>query len=229
MRSLILIGALLLALPAAALAAKAPDKPAVQKTAAQITSAKTTSAKTAPAKTTAAKTAPAKAVTSKPAPSKAETPKPPTSKPAASAPQGPFDARDPASLIALLGSMDATATVAERTDTDVKLAVKTPNFSFGAQFVDCAASGKGCQGLAFSTASQEQHATLAQINAFNQTSVTCRAFQDKASKPHVVYATILSPTDTREEMRTHLGVWQGCLASFGAFLQDPNGYLAAAP
>ena len=45
----------------------------------------------------------------------------------------------------------------------------------------------------------------------------------------MAYSAVLSGADTREEMRTHLGVWQGCLASFGAFLQDPNGYLAAAP
>ncbi|HEY3697565.1 YbjN domain-containing protein [Phenylobacterium sp.] len=145
------------------------------------------------------------------------------------APQGPFDARDPASLIALLASMDAHASVAERAQTDVKLNVTTPGFSFGAQYVGCAANGKGCQALAFSTSSDRQRATLAQINAFNQTSITCRLFMDKGGQPHVVYSTVLSNTDTREEMRTHLGVWQGCLASFGAFLGDPNGYLASAP
>ena len=54
-------------------------------------------------------------------------------------------------------------------------------------------------------------------------------FQDQAAKPHVMYSTILTPHDTQEEMRTHLGVWQGCLATFGAFLSDPAGFLAAAP
>lgn len=152
-----------------------------------------------------------------------------TKSPAKPGSEGPFDARDPASLIALLGSMDAKATVASRADGAVKLQVVTPNFSFGAQYVDCATSGTGCRGLAFTTSSAEQHATLVQLNGFNQTSITCRVFQDKAGQPHVVYSTILSPTDTREEMRNHLGVWQGCLASFGAFLNDPNGYLAAAP
>jgi hypothetical protein len=143
--------------------------------------------------------------------------------------EGPFDARDPESLIALLGSLDAKATVAQRSDSTVKLQVETPNYSFGAEFVDCSASGKGCKGLAFTASSPDQRATLAQLNSFNQTSITCRLFQDRAGKVHVLYSTLLSPTDTREEMRTHLGAWQGCLASFGAFLQDPSGYLATAP
>ena len=157
----------------------------------------------------------------------ATKPKPPAAK--AAPPGSAFDARDPASLITLLASMDAKAEVAQRTATDVKLAITTPSFSFGAQFVDCAASGKGCQGLAFSTASEKQHANLAQLNAFNQTSITCRVFQDQAGKPHVVYSTILTSRVSREDMRIHLGVWQGCLASFGAFLAGPNDYLAAAP
>jgi hypothetical protein len=158
--------------------------------------------------------------------------KPPAAKPTAgkpAVPQGAFDARDPASLIALLTSMDAQAAVTTRSQTDVKLAVTTPGFSFGAQYVGCAANGKGCQALAFSTSSDKQRATLAQINAFNQTSISCRLFMDKGGQPHVVYSTILSATDSREQMRLHLGVWQGCLASFGAFLQDPTGYLASAP
>jgi hypothetical protein len=159
----------------------------------------------------------------------AESARPATKGPAKSGVEGPFDARDPASLIALLGSMNAKATVASRADGAVKLEVATPSFSFGAQFVDCSTAGTACRGLAFTTSSDEQHATLVQLNAFNQTSITCRVFQDKAGKPHVVYSTLLSPSDTREEMRTHLGVWQGCLASFGAFLSDPNGYLASAP
>jgi hypothetical protein len=166
---------------------------------------------------------PAAARSAKPAPAAAGK----SAKPAA--PTGPFDARDPASLIALVASMDAKASVSERSETDVKLTVTTPYYSFGAQYVDCAPSGRGCQGVAFSTSSDKQRVTLAQINSFNQTSISCRAFMDKAGAPHIVYATLVFPSDTRDDMRLHLGAWQGCLASFGAFLQDPNGYLAAAP
>lgn len=165
-----------------------------------------------------------------PPPAKAPAPKTAPAKPAPARPASTaFDARDPASLIALLASLGAKAQVAEHTDSDVKLAVTTPTYSFGVQFVDCGRNGKGCQGLAFTTGSDTGHANLAQLNGFNQTSITCRVFQDQAAKPHVVYSALLSGADTREEMRTHLGVWQGCLASFGAFLSDPNGYLAAAP
>jgi len=125
--------------------------------------------------------------------------------------------------------MGAKAEVVNSSDGDVKLAVTTPSFSFGAQFVDCGKTGQTCQGLAFSTSSEKQHANLAQLNAFNQTSITCRVFQDQSARPHVVYSTILTAQDTREEMRIHLGVWQGCLVTFGAFLSDPAGYLASAP
>ncbi len=140
-----------------------------------------------------------------------------------------YDARDPASLVALLATMGAKAEVVQRADADVKLAVTTPAYSFGVQFVDCDISGRGCLGLAFTTSSDMRHANLAQLNGFNQTSISCRVFQDQRAKPHVVYAALLSPRDTREEMRRHIGVWQGCLVSFGAFLADPNGFLAAAP
>jgi len=161
---------------------------------------------------------------------KAAAPKAAAPKPAAPRPAGAgFDARDPANLVALLSSMGATAQVADSHDGDVKLSVKTPSFSFGAEYVDCGASGKACQALAFSATSEKSRANLAQLNAFNQTSITCRVFQDQTAKPHVVYSTILTATDTREELRTHLGVWQGCLVSFGAFLADPIAYLASAP
>ena len=214
MRKLLLTALVLLLLPATQAEARRRVRHVRAKATTEVVAARDT------AKTPAAEKA---------ATSAKSTTKSPVKSPAKSGPEGPFDARDPASLVALLGSMDAKATVASRADGVVKLQVATPSFSFGAQYVDCSAAGTGCRGLAFSTSSAEQHATLVQLNAFNQTSITCRVFQDKAGKPHVVYSTLLSPSDTREEMRNHLGVWQGCLASFGAFLSDPNGYLAAAP
>ena len=70
--------------------------------------------------------------------------------------------------------------------------------------------------------------TLAQINAFNQTSVLCRLYQDKSGKAHVEYSTLLLPKDGRTEMLLHLNAWRGCLADFEAFLKDPTGYLAGA-
>lgn len=140
-----------------------------------------------------------------------------------------FDARDPAGLSAVLASMDATATVAQKTEGSVYLNVTTPAYGFGVQFAGCDAKGKACQGLAFSTASESRTATLAQINGFNQTSINCRVFQDKGGKAHVSYSTLLSASDTRDEMKMHIGAWQGCVGSFGAFLADPPGFLAEAP
>lgn len=163
-----------------------------------------------------------------PAPAAPAKPQP---KPAAAAKPAPpaFDARDPASLIALLGTMQAKAEVARKSEDSVYLNVVTPAFGFGAQYVGCNPQGKGCQGLAFSTAADKKTATLVQLNNFNQTSITCRVFQDKGGKSHVSYSTLLSSRDSRDEMRMHVGAWQGCLTSFGQFLNDPNGYLAAAP
>ena len=152
-------------------------------------------------------------------------PKPAAAKPAA----GRFDARDPVGLIALLAEMDAKAEIARTAEHQVFLTVATPAFGFGVQFVDCDANGKACKAVAFSTASEKRNAALAQLNSFNQTSLTCRVYHDKAGKAHVMYAAVLSPSDTREELKMHVGVWQGCLGSFGRFLNDPPGYLAAAP
>lgn len=220
MRRFLLIALVALAAPlASAEAANAPAKTA-------------DAGKAAPGKSGAdkpkAKSESAQSATTKSSVTKTAAPKTAAAKPAAGA-DGPFDARSPESLVSLLGSMDAKATVTSRTESEVKLRVETPSFGFGAEFVGCSAAGKACRGLAFTASSQDQRATLAQLNSYNQTSVTCRVFQDNAGKPHVLYSTLLSASDTREEMRNHLGAWQGCLTSFGGFLQDPSGYLASAP
>lgn len=140
-----------------------------------------------------------------------------------------FDARDPASLVQILEAMDAKAEVTRKADEEVHLSVSTSGVAFGAQFAGCDANGKACKALAFTAASDKRTATLAQVNNFNQTSLLCRAYQDKAGKLNVVYATLLGATDTRDDMRMHIGAWQTCLGTFGQFLQDPTGYLAAAP
>lgn len=154
---------------------------------------------------------------------------PAQTKPAASPAQAKFDSRDPASLIAYLATTDAKAEVARKTDDEVHLSVSTAGLAFGAQFAGCEANGKACKALAFNAAAEKKSATLSQVNNFNQTSMLCRAFQDKSGKLNVVYATLLAASDTREDMRMHIGAWQTCLGAFGQFLQDPTGYLAAAP
>lgn len=151
---------------------------------------------------------------------------PPPKKPTAAA--APFDSRDPASLVALLANLDAKAQIAGKTEDTVDLKVTTPAYGFAVQYAGCSAQGRACKAVLF-TAQSERAPTLVQINAFNQTSLTCRSFQDRAGKPHLVYSALVSAQDNRDEMRAHLGAWQGCLGEFGAFVADPARYLAEAP
>ena len=162
----------------------------------------------------------------------AQAPKPaakaaPSVRPVAS--PGAFDARDPMSLIALLATLDAQATISGKSEDAVSLKVTTPAYAFGAQYAGCDPQGRKCKAVAFSTVSAARTATLTQLNGFNQSSITCRVWLDRQGKPHVMYSALVQPQDSREAMREHLGAWQGCLASFGDFLADPNAYLASAP
>jgi hypothetical protein len=165
---------------------------------------------------------------------KAAAPKPtPAAKPpaAASRSQAPFDARDPAGLIAVLTAMGAKAAVVEADPADdaVRLKVTSPAGAFAVQFAGCA-HRRACQALQFDAGSEGRTATLADINAFNQGSLACRLYQDKATgRPHVLYSALLFATHTREDLHTQMGAWLGCVASFGDFLKDPPGYLASAP
>jgi hypothetical protein len=132
-------------------------------------------------------------------------------------PAGPFDVRDPAALITLLKTMDAKAQIAKTEATVVFLNVTTPGGDFGAQYVDCDARGKACRALIFSTAFSTKGVSLGQINSFNKDQVACRAFLADDGKPNVAYATLVNLRMTAEEVKQHVGVWQGCLASFGSF------------
>ncbi|MFZ3007817.1 MAG: hypothetical protein WA047_16745 [Phenylobacterium sp.] len=132
-------------------------------------------------------------------------------------PAGPFDVRDPAALITLLKTMDAKAQIARTEATVVFLNVTTPGGDFGAQYVDCDARGKACRALIFSTAFSAKGVSLGQINSFNKDQVACRAFLADDGKPNVAYATLVNLRMTAEEVKQHIGVWQGCLGSFGSF------------
>lgn len=145
------------------------------------------------------------------------------------APTGPFDAQNPQSLIALLGGLGATATISERAEDSVFLKITSPAGDFTGQFAGCDAQGRKCKAMAFDAASSQRTATIAEVNAFNQTSLMCRVWQAKDGKPHVMYSTLVSAGDTRAEIETHLAAWRGCLGDFGAFLKDPPGYLSTAP
>jgi hypothetical protein len=163
----------------------------------------------------------------KPAPAKPAPANPGPAPAAAAAPT--YNAQDPASLVAVLTAAEAEAEVVQRQDDGVLLKVTSPAGGFLAQFAGCNAQGKACKALQFDAAAERSAPTLAQVNGFNQSSMTCRIVQDRAQRPHVLYSTLLFPGDTRQEMLTQLAAWQACLGDFGAFLKDPPGYLASAP
>jgi hypothetical protein len=162
----------------------------------------------------------------------AASPKPaqkPAAKPAAAAPAraGALDTRDPASLIAVLSGLSAQAQVARREGDAVFVTVTSPTETFSAQFAGCDAQGRNCQALLFDRQGGQGAPTLGQLNAFNQTSVMCRLYQDKGGRPHVLYSTLLFPGDGHAELLMHVNAWRGCIGDFEAFLKDPTGFLAS--
>lgn len=173
---------------------------------------------------------------------KPATPKAPAAAPAATSatpaaaapakpavkPEEPFDSRDPASLVALLGTVGAKGVVSRREDDSVMVTVTSAAANFSAQYAGCA-QGRVCKAVLFDNMIDQPGPTFAQLNAFNQTSAMCRGYEDKSSKPHVIYSTLLFEDDGRDRMKTQVAAWTGCIAEFRNFLKDPNGYLASAP
>lgn len=164
-----------------------------------------------------------------PAPAKATPAKPAAAQPARPEPPGEFDARNPQSLVALLSAAGGKAQIARREDDAVLVTVTSLAADFSAQFAGCDSHGRGCKAVLFDNLTDKAGPTFAQLNAFNQTSATCRGYEDKAGKPHVIYSTLLFADDTRDHMRQQFLAWTGCIGEFRNFLKDPNAYLAAAP
>ncbi|RAK60064.1 hypothetical protein DJ021_09725 [Phenylobacterium hankyongense] len=173
-----------------------------------------------------AKPAPA---TAKPAAAKPAAAKPAAIGPKPAASTGAFDIRDPASLAALLTAAGAKAQPPRKDQDAVLVAVTSVAADFSIQFLGCDPQGRACKAAMFDHLSGPGTPTFAQLNAFSQTSATCRTYQDRSGKPHVVYSTLLFADDSRDHARTQLAAWQGCIAEFGEFLKDPNAYLASAP
>ena len=171
-------------------------------------------------KSAPAKPAPAKvAAPAKPAPAK------PT-KPAADA--APFDASNPQGLMEILGAAGAKVQTSRREADAVFVAVSSNVANFSMQFAGCNAQGRACRAVLLDRPLGPGTVTGVQVNAFNQTSVMCRLYQDRGGQSHVVYSAILFKTMTRDDAATHLIAWQGCLADAGDFLKDPAAYLANA-
>ncbi len=141
---------------------------------------------------------------------------------------GVLDVRDPASLASVLAALSAKAEVARRDGDAVFLTVTSQTEVFSAQYAGCDDKGRNCQALLLDRQGAEGAPTAAQLNAFNQTSVMCRLYQDKQGRAHVEYSTLLFPRQGRAELLMHLNAWRGCLGDFAAFLKDPAGYLAGA-
>jgi hypothetical protein len=152
-------------------------------------------------------------------------PKPPA---AAAAPAAGY-LRDPATLIGIVSSLGGKAEIARREGDAVFLTVTAPAETFSAQFAGCDAGGRACQAVLFDRLGGQGAPTLSQLNAFNQTSMMCRLYQDKGGRPHVQYSALLFAKDGRPEMLTHINAWRGCIGDFQAFMKDPNGFLAGAP
>lgn len=150
-------------------------------------------------------------------------PKPPPAKAAT-----PFDAQNPQGLVGLLTDAGAKAQTSRREEDSVFVAVTSTAANFSLQFAGCGPQGRGCQAALFDSLLDGGAPTLAQINGFNQTSVFCRIYQDKAGRPHAIYAALLVKSDTRETALTHLAAWQGCLGEARDFQRDPVAYLANA-
>ncbi|MFM8376706.1 MAG: YbjN domain-containing protein [Phenylobacterium sp.] len=166
----------------------------------------------------AAPLTPAAAVAATPA--KAPAPK-------TSAPRTPaFDARRPPDVIALLAAMEAKAEIGRKANGQVFMTVTTPGGGFGAQMVGCDEAFATCRAIALYSAFSRKGVTMAQINDYNRSQLTCRGIMTPSGEPSVMYAVLLNGRMTRDELREHVGVWQGCLSGFGEFIQDPIGFLS---
>ena len=148
--------------------------------------------------------------------------KPPPAKAATS----PFDARRPADVITLLGTLDARAEVARKADGQVFMTVTTPGGGFGAQMVGCGEAFASCRAIALFSTFSRRGVNMAQINDYNRSQLTCRGIMTPSGDPSVMYAILLNGRMTRDELREHVSVWQGCLSGFGEFIQDPIGFLS---
>ena len=171
----------------------------------------------------AQKAAPAAKAPAAKAPAKATPPAAKTAPPA-----GPFDATNPQSFMDLLGTAGAKVQTNRKEGDAVFVAVTSTAASFSMQFAGCTPQGRACRAVLLDAPMERSPATTAQINAFNQTSVMCRLYQDKAGAPHVVYSAMLFRSMTRDDASTHLFAWQGCLADGRDFMRDPVAYLANA-
>jgi len=165
--------------------------------------------------------------------------KPPAAKPPAAGKAAPpkatpspvanFDARNPSSVMAIFNLAGGKATLVDKDSDAVLLNVTSVAANFTVFFASCDAQGRACKALQFDYPDDKPGPTFAQVNAFNQTSALCRAYEDKTGKAHVVFSALLFADDPYEHFRGQTQAWFGCIDEFRHFLKDPSGYLASAP
>ena len=167
------------------------------------------------------------------APSTATEPKAASPKPTATtaakptkAKAGPFNASNPADIIARLSTMGAKATQARSEDGMVFLDVTAPGTSFGVQMIGCDPKGTACHAMALFTVFDKAGITLAQLNDFNRSQFACRGLLTPDGHPSVMYAALVDGRINQDQTKAHLGVWQGCLKGFGDFVADPVEFLS---
>jgi hypothetical protein len=157
-------------------------------------------------------------------PAKAGAAKAPAAAPARPAPAAKAPAAKP-----LLNSAGGKASLVGKDSDGVLVTFASPAANFTLLFASCDAQGRACKAVEFDSIVEQPGPTFAQLNAFNQSSAMCRGYEDKTSKPHVVYSTLLFADDPYDHFRTQMQAWTACIAEFRNFLKDPNGYLASAP
>ncbi|MDB5423570.1 MAG: hypothetical protein JWQ29_986 [Phenylobacterium sp.] len=159
---------------------------------------------------------------------KAAPAKPAPTKPIVS-PVANFDARNPVSVMAVLNLGGGKATQLQKDADTVLVGFVSIAANFTLQFEACDGQGRACKAIEFDSLIDLPGPSFAQLNAFNQSSVMCRGYEDKTGKPHVVYSTLVFADAPYEHFRTEMLAWTGCIGEFRNFLKDPNGYLASAP
>lgn len=139
-----------------------------------------------------------------------------------------FDAQNPQGFMDLLSETGARAQTARREEDAVFVTVTSAAAAFSMQFAGCTTQGRTCRAVLLDHTLARGAVSPAQVNAFNQTSVMCRLYQDRAGFNHVTYSSLLFRSDTRQDAAVHLQAWQGCIADGREFVKDPVAYLANA-
>jgi hypothetical protein len=145
---------------------------------------------------------------------------------AAGAAQAQTAARDPSTLIEVLAGMGARAEMDGRDGGQVRLNVVTPGGIFGAEFIGCDAAGQACRALGFSASVDKRAMTMEHLNAFNSRDILCRAVM-RGEQADIRYGLLLADSQTNDDLREHVGVWQRCLGAFAGLANDPDGFLGA--